>query len=76
MDTLTQITAVHQYADIVCPLSKEQLFMNKNELWLYALQSNLAYPIHNKIPVMLPTQARPLSDDERAILKSNIGRSV
>jgi uncharacterized protein YbaR (Trm112 family) len=70
METPTEITNVHQYTDIVCPISKAQLSMNKNGLWLYCIQSNMAYPIQNKIPVMLPTEARPLTDDERAILKA------
>jgi uncharacterized protein len=69
METPIQITRVHHFADIVCPISKAPLVMNKNELWLYCVESNMAYPVQNKIPVMLPSQARPLSDDERAVLK-------
>ena len=70
MSDYIKISTVHRFADIVCPVSKASLFINKDELWLYCLESNLAYPIHNKIPVMLPLEARPLSDDERSVLKA------
>lgn len=70
MNTPIEISSTHQYHGIVCPVSKDSLYINKNELWLYCLSSNLAYPIRNKIPVMLPSEARALTDDERAVLKA------
>ena len=50
---------------LVCPQSKCRLILspNKQELWCKA--SSLAYPIREGIPVMLVTEARPLTADEQ-----------
>lgn len=47
---------------LVCPVSKEKLFQKDDEL--ICLESKLAYPIKDGIPVMLPEEARKLNDDE------------
>ena len=49
---------------LVCPESKAPLVWRpeSNELWCAA--SGLAYPVEDGIPVMLPDQARQLSDSE------------
>jgi len=59
----------HHFHGLVCPLSKEPLVMNEDGNWLYALKSNCAYPINNNIPVMLPSESRPLTDCEVFYLK-------
>ncbi|NBC22735.1 MAG: Trm112 family protein [Gammaproteobacteria bacterium] len=55
---------------LVCPVSKASLVYRKeaDELWCRA--SGLAYPIRDGIPVMLEEEARQLSEEERAALKS------
>lgn len=55
---------------LVCPVSKAALVYRKesDELWCRA--SGLAYPIRDGIPVMLEEEARRLSDEERASLKT------
>lgn len=55
---------------LVCPVSKASLVYRKEagELWCRA--SGLAYPIRDGIPVMLEEEARQLSEEERASLKS------
>ena len=46
---------------LVCPVSKESLVQIGDEL--ICRKSNLAYPIKDGIPVMLPEEARNLSDE-------------
>ena len=46
---------------LVCPVSKESLEQIGDEL--ICRKSNLAYPIKDGIPVMLPEEARKLSDE-------------
>ena len=46
---------------LVCPVSKESLEQIGDEL--ICRKSNLAYPIKDCIPVMLPEEARNLSDE-------------
>ena len=46
---------------LVCPVSKEPLEQIGDEL--ICQKSNLAYPIKDGIPVMLPEEARNLSDE-------------
>ena len=46
---------------LVCPVSKGPLEQIDDEL--ICKKSNLAYPIRDGIPVMLPDEARNLSDD-------------
>tara|TARA_B100001109_G_scaffold250165_1_gene243014 strand:+ start:2640 stop:2816 length:177 start_codon:yes stop_codon:yes gene_type:complete len=46
---------------LVCPVSKESLEQIGDEL--VCKKSNLAYPIRDGIPVMIPEEARTLSDE-------------
>ena len=46
---------------LVCPVSKGPLEQIGDEL--ICKESNLAYPIKDGIPVMLPDEARKLSDE-------------
>lgn len=51
---------------LVCPLTKGPLTYNKDAQELISKQAGLAFPIREGIPVMLPDEARELSDAERA----------
>jgi uncharacterized protein YbaR (Trm112 family) len=50
---------------LVCPLTKASLEYDAEKQELISRQAGLAYPIRNGIPIMLPDEARPLSDEER-----------
>jgi uncharacterized protein YbaR (Trm112 family) len=50
---------------LVCPVSKAPLDYNKEKQELVCKASGLAYPIRDGIPVMLETEARVLSSDEK-----------
>ena len=47
---------------LVCPVSKRALVQKESELVCY--ESELAYPIRDGIPIMLPEEARKLKKDE------------
>ncbi len=51
---------------LVCPLTKTPLIFDRETMELISRQAGLAYPIRDGIPIMLPDEARPLDDDERA----------
>ncbi len=45
---------------LVCPISKKSLSYDKETNELVCKESNLAYPIKDGIPVMLPEEARKI----------------
>jgi uncharacterized protein YbaR (Trm112 family) len=47
---------------LVCPLTKESLDYDPVRHELISRQAKLAYPIRDGIPIMLPEEARPLSE--------------
>ena len=47
---------------LVCPVSKKALVQKESELICF--ESELAYPIRDGIPIMLPEEARKLKKDE------------
>ena len=49
---------------LVCPVTKGPLEFDRERQELRSRSTRLAYPIRDGIPVLLETQARPLSDDE------------
>jgi hypothetical protein len=49
---------------LVCPLTKGPLIYDREKQELISKRANLAYPIRNGIPIMLPEEARNL--DEQA----------
>lgn len=49
---------------LVCPVTKDGLIYNAQAQELISKSARLAYPIRDGIPIMLPEEARPLSDDE------------
>lgn len=50
---------------LVCPVSKAPLEWDKERNELVCRPSGLAYPIRDGIPVMLESEARTLTTDER-----------
>ena len=47
---------------LVCPLTKGRLDYDVEKQELVSRQARLAYPIRDGIPIMLPEEARPLTD--------------
>lgn len=50
---------------LVCPVSKAPLEYDRDNEELVCKASGLAYPIRDGIPVMLETEARKLTADEK-----------
>jgi uncharacterized protein YbaR (Trm112 family) len=51
---------------LVCPVTKAPLVYDRARQELISKKAGLAYPIRDGIPVMLPDEARPLSESELA----------
>ena len=49
---------------LVCPLTKGPLTYDSNAQELISEQARLAYPIRDRIPIMLVDEARPLDTDD------------
>lgn len=49
---------------LVCPVTKTRLVYNPEKQELISRAARLAYPIREGIPIMLPDQARELSENE------------
>jgi uncharacterized protein YbaR (Trm112 family) len=52
-------------AILVCPLTKTTLIYDREKSELVSKAAGLAYPIRNGIPIMLPGEARELTEVER-----------
>jgi len=50
---------------LVCPVSKAPLDYNEEKDELVCKASGLAYPVRDGIPVMLESEARQLTADEK-----------
>lgn len=50
---------------LVCPVSKAALEYDRDKQELVCRSSGLAYPIRDGIPVMLESEARVLTTDEK-----------
>lgn len=50
---------------LVCPLCRGDLEFDRDANELICRVDQLAYPIRDDIPVMLDSEARPLSTDEK-----------
>jgi len=50
---------------LVCPVSKAPLVYDQDKNELICKASGLAYPVRDGIPVMLETEARTLTTDEK-----------
>ncbi|MGL6161997.1 Trm112 family protein [Microbulbifer sp.] len=55
---------------LVCPVSKAPLEYHEDRRELWCKASGLAYPVRDGIPVMLESEARQLTADEK-LDKSN-----
>lgn len=55
---------------LVCPQTKKPLRYDKEQAELISPAAGLAYPIRDGVPIMLVDEARSLSDEERARLKT------
>jgi len=51
---------------LVCPMTKGSLIYDRERQELVSKQAGLAYPIRNGVPIMLVSEARELSEAERA----------
>ncbi|MBD1598181.1 Trm112 family protein [Pseudomonas typographi] len=50
---------------LACPITKGPLKLSEDKTELISKGAGLAYPIREGIPVMLESEARTLTDDER-----------
>ena len=50
---------------LICPVTRTTLHYDRERQELVSCAAGLAYPIRGGVPVMLPGEARELSDDER-----------
>jgi uncharacterized protein YbaR (Trm112 family) len=50
---------------LVCPLTRTTLHYDNERQELISRAAGLAYPIRGGLPIMLPAEARALSEDER-----------
>lgn len=53
---------------LVCPATKGKLILRGEELW--SRSAGLAYPIQDGIPQMIEAEARQLSNEEIASIKT------
>ncbi|HEY4115825.1 MAG TPA: Trm112 family protein [Rhizomicrobium sp.] len=51
---------------LVCPVTKGTLVYDREKQELISKQAGLAYPIRDGVPIMLASEARELSELERA----------
>ena len=49
---------------IVCPVTKGPLEYQREKQELVSRSARLAYPVHDGIPILLESEARPLTDAE------------
>jgi uncharacterized protein YbaR (Trm112 family) len=50
---------------LICPVTKGPLTYDRERQELVSRLAGLAYPIRNGVPIMLPGEARELSEAER-----------
>lgn len=58
---------------ICCPLTKGVLSYDATRKELISLTAKLAYPVREGIPIMLPSEARALDEDEIAQRRKSRG---
>ncbi len=49
---------------LACPLTKTPLTWDPRRAELVSRAARLAYPVRDGVPIMLPSEARPLEDGE------------
>lgn len=50
---------------LVCPVTRQALDYDRKAKELISRAAGLAFPVRDGIPIMLPDEARPLTDDEK-----------
>ena len=50
---------------LICPVTRTRLHYDRERQELVSRAAGLAYPIRGGVPIMLPAEARQLSDNER-----------
>lgn len=50
---------------LVCPVTRTTLRFDRDKQELVSKAAGLAYPIRDGMPIMLASEARPLTDAER-----------
>ena len=50
---------------LICPVTRTTLHYDRERQELVSRAAGLAFPIRGGVPVMLPGEARELTDDER-----------
>lgn len=50
---------------LVCPVTKGRLIYHPERQELVSKLAGLAYPIRDGVPIMLPSEARELTEEER-----------
>ncbi len=50
---------------LVCPLTRTTLVFDREKQELVSRAAGLAYPIRGGVPIMLPEEARELTETER-----------
>lgn len=56
---------------LVCPQTGARLSLSKDRKELICFAAKLAYPIISGVPILIPSQARNLTEVERAQAKAN-----
>jgi len=54
---------------LICPVTRTMLRYDSERQELISRAAGLAYPIRDGVPVMLPGEARELTDEERDAVK-------
>ena len=49
---------------LVCPVTKQPLYWDKEAQELVSKAAGLAYPVRKGIPIMLPEEARKLGEEQ------------
>lgn len=62
---MTEVLDKKLLSILVCPVSKSALVYDRERAELISVVSGLAYPIRDGIPVMLETEARQISLEEK-----------
>jgi hypothetical protein len=50
---------------LICPLTRTTLHYDRGRQELISRAAGLAYPVRGGVPIMLASEARELTDDER-----------
>ncbi len=58
-------------AILACPLCKSSLYYDQQKQELICYPDSLAFPVRDGIPVMLDTEARALTPEEKTNRKQN-----